>query len=57
MSEESPGAASAAGKSKEAAGQELLRKLAASRAERAVLRDDVYEALRRLEQLSRRVDR
>jgi hypothetical protein len=51
MGEESSAAADA---QRKAAGQELLRKLAASRAERARLREQVYEALRQLERISQR---
>jgi hypothetical protein len=57
MREESSEAATAAGQSKQASGEELLRRLAASRAERAILREQVHEALRRLERLSRSVGR
>jgi hypothetical protein len=52
MCEQSPEAAAAAAQRKEAAGRELLVKLAASRAERAILRQQVYEAIRSLERLS-----
>jgi len=42
-----------AARSRQATREELLKKLAASRARRAVLREQVHEALSRLEQLSR----
>jgi hypothetical protein len=53
MGEESSDAGAAAAQSRQAAGEELLRRLAVSRAKRAILRAEVYEALRRLERLSR----
>jgi hypothetical protein len=53
MGEQSRAAAAAADR-EEVARQELLAKLAASEAERAVLRERFYAALRRLEQLSER---
>lgn len=49
--------AAAAAEREEAARQELLAKLAASEAERAVLRERFYAALRRLERLSERTAR
>jgi hypothetical protein len=52
MCEES--SATAAAQRRKAADEELLRKLAASRAERARLREQVYEALRQLERISQR---
>lgn len=52
MCEQSSDAATAAARREESAGRELLAKLAASRAERAILRQRVYEAIRRLERLS-----
>jgi hypothetical protein len=51
MCEESSDAAAVAAQ-REAARRELLTKLAASKAQRAVLRERFYAALRRLEQLS-----
>ena len=52
MCEESSDAAAAAEQREEAARRELLTKLAASEAQRAVLRERFYAALRRLERLS-----
>jgi hypothetical protein len=56
MCEDSEGAAAAAQR-EEVARRELLSKLAASNAQRAVLREQFYAALRRLEQLSERTRR
>ena len=52
MREDPEDAAAAAAHREEVARRELLSKLAASKAERAVLRERFYAALRRLEQLS-----
>jgi hypothetical protein len=52
MCEESATTAAAAAQREEAARRELLSKLAASNAQRAVLRERFYAALRRLERLS-----
>jgi hypothetical protein len=52
MCEESTTAAAAAAQREEAARRELLSRLAASNAQRAVLRERFYAALRRLERLS-----
>jgi hypothetical protein len=52
MCEEPEDAAVGAAQREEVARRELLSKLAASKAQRAVLREQFYAALRRLEQLS-----
>jgi hypothetical protein len=57
MCEQSSDAPAAAAQREEAARQELLAKLAASEAQRAVLRERFYVALQRLERLSERARR